>query len=251
MTYAPSMKLGKLPPRNDPRTLKATNYIDPGALPTGDTNLSKKAAWPVYANDRYGDCGPAACAHQIGAWTGADGSKGLLFDDQDVLAFYSSISGFNPRTGANDVGVNMLDMLNHWRKVGLGGHRILAYMQIDTHDRDMLKACNYLFGGVQYGFALPTYIQGRDRWTLADQKGRRWDQIEPNGWGGHAVYGSRHTARRKDVITWGRVMPTTWEFIREYSDERYAVVSEDWTGPDGKAPNGFALDSLLHDLARV
>ena len=60
------VKLGKLPVRLDVRTLPLPRYVDRSKLPPPPTELDLAAAvreWPMYANDRIGDCTTAAAAH--------------------------------------------------------------------------------------------------------------------------------------------------------------------------------------------
>jgi len=66
------VKLGRLPVRTDARTLALPRYVDRAKLPPPPPDLDLAAAvmeWPMYANDRIGDCTTAAAAHMIEAWT--------------------------------------------------------------------------------------------------------------------------------------------------------------------------------------
>ena len=66
------VKLGKLPHRHDPRTLQFARYLDQTALPAPPATLDDTkgvASWPMYANDRIGDCTCAAAAHMVEVWT--------------------------------------------------------------------------------------------------------------------------------------------------------------------------------------
>ena len=65
------MKLGKLAHRDDARTLKLTNYLTTGALPSAPATLDlsgKVANWQMFANDRLGDCTCAAAGHMVELW---------------------------------------------------------------------------------------------------------------------------------------------------------------------------------------
>ena len=71
---AAPVKLGKLPARVDPRTLSLARYVDRELLPAPPPALDLSARvgeWPMYANDRLGDCTTAAAGHMIEAWTAA------------------------------------------------------------------------------------------------------------------------------------------------------------------------------------
>ena len=67
-------KLGKLPVRTDVRTLRLKRYIDATKLPEPPPAFDLTARvpdWPMYGNDRRGDCTTAAAGHMIEAWTAA------------------------------------------------------------------------------------------------------------------------------------------------------------------------------------
>ena len=70
--------LGRLPVRRDVRTLALARYVDRAELPRRrrHLDLTKRVPdWPMYANDRLGDCTCAAAGHMIEAWTAAAGQR--------------------------------------------------------------------------------------------------------------------------------------------------------------------------------
>ena len=64
------MKLGKLPYREDSRTLFIANYLTPQLPPPPPAlDLTRKVkAWPMYNNDQIGDCTCAAAGHMVELW---------------------------------------------------------------------------------------------------------------------------------------------------------------------------------------
>ena len=71
-TEIAARKLGKIAPRVDVRTLTLSRYVDRAQLPDPPATIDLAdhvAEWPMYANDRLGDCTTAAAAHMIEAWT--------------------------------------------------------------------------------------------------------------------------------------------------------------------------------------
>jgi hypothetical protein len=63
--------LGRLPVRRDVRTLALARYVDRAELPQPPVRLDmtrRVPGWPMYANDRLGDCTCAAAGHMIEAW---------------------------------------------------------------------------------------------------------------------------------------------------------------------------------------
>src|SRR4051812_17423635 len=94
--------LGKLPPRYDARTLRLEHYLDLSALPPPplecDWTAKVGAKWGMMLNDRIGDCAIAAPGHMMMAWT-ANAGRPFVPTDAQVLAAYSAVSGYDPKTG--------------------------------------------------------------------------------------------------------------------------------------------------------
>ncbi|MCW2687635.1 MAG: hypothetical protein JWR37_2525, partial [Mycobacterium sp.] len=88
--------------------------------------------------------------------------------------------------GGVDQGAVGLDVLNAWRKTGLGGDRIAAFTAVDPANLDHVRLGVWAFGGVWAGFNLPSsaQAQGSAPWTVfGDDTGH----AAPGSWGGHAV----------------------------------------------------------------
>ena len=234
-----TLKLGKAPPKIDPRTLRAARYI---TLPTRPRSVTYGATlkWPMYSNSQYGDCTIAAKWHMIEAW-----SHGYTTTDAKVIAEYMRLSG------GNDDGLVMIDVLNDWRRAN--DHSIVAYAQVGITEQHISDA-TYLFGGVYLGVALPAYIgermqRGHWEWSLptaADQG----SQI-PNSWGGHCVNVVGYSTRGVQLVTWGRRIRCSWSFLEEFADEAFAVISPYWFEKTGKDRHGFNQTQLLTDLAAI
>ncbi|HWC46742.1 MAG TPA: hypothetical protein VG868_11575, partial [Casimicrobiaceae bacterium] len=95
-------KLGKLPVRLDVRTLRLARYVDRAKLPAPPTQLDLTAnvpEWPMYANDRIGDCTIAAAAHMIEAWTAASRARAVEVGESDVLRAFDAVKITDPSTG--------------------------------------------------------------------------------------------------------------------------------------------------------
>src|SRR5215472_15504068 len=108
------MKLEKLAPKFDKRTLLLGKYITPDLPPPPDATDYSKAVptWPMMGNDKYGDCTCAAAGHMIQQWTANTGSANVLPDSQ-ILSVYQHFVG-----DSTDKGVSMLDVLIYWRRLG-------------------------------------------------------------------------------------------------------------------------------------
>jgi len=127
-------RLGKLPARLDVRTLSLARYVDRAQLPTPPVELDlteNVPEWPLYANDRIGDCTTAAAGHMIEAWTAAGRGHAVEISERSVLAAFDRVKIVDPATG--EEGAVELDVLGDWRKHGIGRHRIGAFARVSTH----------------------------------------------------------------------------------------------------------------------
>lgn len=242
------VKLGKLPVRTDTRTLRLARYVDTAALPAPPATFDESGRvqeWPMYANDRVGDCTTAAAGHMIEAWTAAAAGTAVEPSEADVLDAFDHVKQVDPATG--EEGAVELDVLAFWRKSGIAGHRIGAFAGVSIHDRRLVAAGAYLFGGLYLGLALPVTAQRQAVW---DWTGSLSGDARPGSWGGHAVDVVAYDAAGVTFVTWGALKQMTWAFWEHYVDECYAILSPDFLEAD-KAPNGFDLAQLKEDLALV
>jgi hypothetical protein len=247
-TQIAAQKLGKLPPRVDVRTLSLKQYVDRAKLPEPPDVLDVTASvpeWPMYANDRIGDCTTAAAGHMIEAWTAESRGTAVEVSESAVLAAFDRVKIVDPATG--EEGAVELDVLRDWRKHGVGRHRIGAFARVSVHDHLLVRTAAWLFGGLYIGLALPLSAQWQKTW---DWRGSLAGDDRPGSWGGHAVDVVRYSAGSLTVVTWGRLQDLTWSFWDRYVDEAYCILSNDFLTGD-RAPNGLDLEALKADLALV
>jgi len=247
-TQIAAQMLGKLPVRTDVRTLSLGRYVDPGLLPPPPAAFDETTGidtWPMYANDRIGDCTTAAAAHMIEAWTAAGSGQAVELPELAVLDAFEHVKRIDPVTG--EAGAGELEVLRYWRKTGIGGHRIGAYARVAVHDRRLVQTAAWLFGGLYIGLQMPLIAQVQPVW---DWTGSLSGPALPGSWGGHAVDVVRYDRDGLTVVTWGRLQELTWSFWGRYCDEAYCILSDDFL-KQGKAPNGFDLAALEADLALV
>jgi hypothetical protein len=258
MAFDPTkVKLGCLPPKQDSRTLRFARYVT-SQLPKPPA-LTKWAGktqppWHMYLNDRIGDCTCASAGHAIQVWT-ANATKEVEITDQDVLQAYMAISGYDPNTGANDNGAVVIDLMNYWRHLGIGGRKIEAYAAVHPQSPLEVEEAIYYFGGCYIGIALPMAAQQQQGvWSVP----RRipWMQQyawRPGTWGGHAVFVYDYDRSKQlfKFTTWGSEMACTYRFFVSYVMEAYAILTPDWFDASNQAPNGFDLAALRADLAHI
>lgn len=245
------MRLGKLAPRFDERTLKLARYVNLSQLPAApeatDRAATKHSAFQMFDNDKYGDCTCAGMGNYELFWSSLT-SRAVELTTEDILSAYSAITGFNPVTGANDNGAVELDVLNYWRTVGLAGHKIGAYAAINLTNQELARTSMYLFDGVYLGVALPVTAQSQEVWDYEPQFG---SQAYPGSWGGHCIVAVDYNSVGPLVATWGSVKQMTWAFWDHYVDEAYVVIAPEQLDDQGKTAEGFDLAALQADLQAV
>jgi hypothetical protein len=90
-----------------------------------------------------------------------------------------------PATGSGDTGTVALDILNYWRKTGIGQHTIQADAALESGNHVHIRATVYLFGGCYVGLALPKTAREHLVWSASPEG--TTGNAAPNWWGGHAV----------------------------------------------------------------
>lgn len=242
----PSLRLGKMHPKFDNRTLRMSRYLETRKRPKIPMThtLSKKTllAFPDLGqmmNDRLGCCTIAGIGHSFQGWS-VYGKSPWRPEDVDIVAAYNAING------GTDNGAFMLDALNHARRVGVGGNRIYAYVAIDPRNRAQVRTGHFLFGGLYFGAGLPVNAQGQKIWDLVPGNGS-----EPWSWGGHAMNVFDYGKLGLTVVTWGQLQKVTWAWWDRYVDECYAILEEDYVGSDRRSPQGFSLKKLAEDLRAI
>jgi len=245
------LKLGKHPAVFDTRTLRFGDYVK-AELPTPPATTDygdKVPQWPMYANDRYGDCTCAAAGHMIQNWTANAGAE-VSPPEAEVVKFYEHFVGTPP---PEDAGCNMLQVLKYWRKKGLGGHKVKGFASVEAKNLTEARDAVYLFGSLYIGVALPEFaVQGEMLsipWVVPP--GGAVGKAAPDPQNGHCIPAVAYDARNLYVVTWGVLKSMSWQFYEAYADEAYAVLSTDFIGAGGKAPEGFDLKALEGDLPQV
>lgn len=250
-------KLGKKAPRLDSRNLKLANYLKPGVTfnpPAESSWVVDVPSWGMMENDQLGDCVIAGAGHSIQQWTFYVKEKlgqgqMVVVPDNQILTAYEKVGGYVPGDPSTDNGCDMLTALKYWRKTGIGGHKILAFVQVDpTKPLEWMSAIE-LFGNLYIGLALPLSAQNQEAWTVPD--GGPEGDGSPGSWGGHCVPIMAYSPQSLTCVTWGQTLKMSHNFFAGYCDEAYAVLSQDWLDAQQVAPSSFNLAQLQEDLAAL
>lgn len=244
---------GRLPAQPARPHLRLTPYLEPTSTPLPKRPasadwLGRVPEWPMYGNDRYGDCTFASPGHMIQAWTTYGQATTVTIGEDAVLAGYSALTGFTPDDPSTDQGAYIQDVMGYWRKTGIGGHKILAYAAVDVRNLDEIEMALDLFGAVNVGINLPE--------SALDQfdAGQPWDVVRGSrNAGGHCVPVGRYTDAGTTgdslaCVTWAKVQPLTQAFWEHYVDEAWIAITEDWVNANGTNPLGLNLYNLGQDL---
>jgi len=212
----------------------------------------------MMGNDCYNDCTCAAAGHLIMGWTAKAGHP-VIPTTRSILAAYAAVTGFVKRTRAHDKGARALHVLKHWRKHGIAGHRIKAFLALDLKDREQLKMAVYRFGGCYIGLdlvaahATPCALQRRRVWR-APRGHRRRRRGAPDPEKGHVVAVMGYDADGLLCASWTKTYRMTWGFWETCVDEAFAILSPDWLRRwrgHRRLPLEFDLDAVMADVKKA
>ena len=216
--------LGKLPAQPARPHLKLSDTLRErlGAPPASCDWQSDSIRWPMYANDRVGDCTCAGVGHMVNQLTFYGTGTEILPAEASVLSMYSAITGYTPADPTSDTGAYCQDVLKYWRTTGLEGHQIVAYASLDVSNLTEIKQAISIFGTVYVGMSFP------DSAMRQFNAGKTWDvtrgaRVE----GGHCVIVGAYGNGKFGLITWGAEATMTERFWKKYVDEAWVVLDAD------------------------
>lgn len=202
--------------------------------------------YPMYGNDKLGDCVEAGLGHQVGQITRTSSGTEVLFTDDQIIRAYSAITGYKPGHENTDQGTYTQDAFAWWRKTGLEGHAIVLYASLTLTDVKTIKQCIDLFGGVGVGFNFPAYAMDQFNADEPWEVQKRNASIE----GGHYVLATGYDATHLKVKTWGAEQLMSWAFFAKYADEAWVALDDEMVGPAGSFEK-VDLHGLGEDFAGI
>lgn len=259
-------RLGKLP-ASGTVGFRLASYIDL-SLPEPPPFFFHPDPPPFYDydNSKIGDCVLAGAANETALWM-HEGGMDVTFTTEDVIAEYSTLTGFDPNRPETDKGTDVGEAAKYRRRVGIKDskgrrQRIDAYAMLELGDFDKLKTAMWLLGGIGLGFRFPAYamaqFQNGEPWSV-----QKWSFTRVKGWllgseiaGGHYVpaIGIAKSGNSGNIMTvsWGRVQEMTPAFFLKYADELVCYLDLDRLDRvRRKSPEGFNQRELYRDLAKL
>jgi hypothetical protein len=234
--------------KKDNAKLKLHTYMGPALPPPPrevDWTLAISEPLGMMGNDMVGDCTCADIGHIILLQT-ANGSGIFIPSDNDVLSFYSAVSGYVPGDPNTDAGASLSEAAAYARRVGMAGHKIRGALDVDFSKPDSIKQSIYLFKNCAFGVNLPQSAEddfGKPIWG---------NTSDTRIIGGHDVPGVAYDDEGVVLITWGGYQKATWAWLATYCVEAQARLYEDAVESDyGMDPNGFKMADLERDLGIV
>lgn len=217
------------------------------------TAKAKVALAQMYLNDTYGDCVIAGGYHLVGTETGNANNSPFIASDQQIIADYSAIGGFDPNNPqATDNGCDIQTALAYWTSKGFAdGSKLAGYLAVDPSNQDEVQLAIYLFENLVYGVELP------DAWVspFPSSDGFTWGVAgAPDPYNGHCFVSAGYDTSGITIITWGMLGKLTYPANAEYCSsnaggELWVALSYDQIAAGmTKAPNGFAWYDLISDF---
>jgi hypothetical protein len=243
----PSYALGRQPADpTKPKLRLRRSVTEPVTPPNSCDWLSEVREWAMLKNDSVGDCTMAGAAHIAVAVDRYGQGRDLTIGDDQVLAAYTAVSGYNPADPNTDVGATLQDALDYWRRTGIAGNTIAAFAFIDAQDLDLVRACIATFGAVYTGLSVPQSAMDQlDRgepWTVAGRS---------RILGGHCVPIGAYDPDTFTCVTWGQTQRMDVGFYQRYFDEVAVPIDLDWMRANGTSPAGLDVAALNADYERL
>jgi len=233
-------RLGKLPKKKDARNFQLATYTKGVSPPPNKIDhASRLVSIGDMANDVWNSCTVSTAGHMVQSWTVYAERGQMNLSDAAIIEAYKTIMV------GNDGGAYSLDALNMWRKRGIDGEKIEAFIEIAPGDLTQAKLAVQYFGSLYVGLRLPDQnLYGP--WTTVTGI--------PKDANGHVVNicGYNDSIQMFTVCTWGRVVQMSYAWFEKYSDEGYAVADDiSLIESTGKTPEGFDWATLMGDLYNI
>lgn len=205
-------KLGKKTPSKKDSVLFGDFLL---VLPTTPlVDFAPNYVYPMDLNDTYGDCVVAGFDHSRQIITGLLGGTQKNFTTVEIEALYKTQ---NPNFPAEDNGMDIQTFLEYL----VANKYILGFAKIDHTNDAQMKAAMYL------GLSIMTGVQLQEAQQTQFASGT-WDYA-PNSpiEGGHCINGCGYNTGIYDVVSWGKLIAATSNFISKQMDEAWFILMQE------------------------
>ena len=256
-------KLGRTPRGRDPRVPHLSSLINGRKLPAPPASVDYSHGMPtklgMMGNDEWGDCTAADEGHSVQVWSYNAQKHMLTPTDQEILALYSGVTGFDPNAGPpghnpTDQGANMQAVMDYLMKHGIplpGGKttKVLLYVEVDVRNKQDIQRIIHECGVCHIGFDVPAYL------LPGGPPPKQW-VLDPAGdqtiIGGHDVALVGYDANWLTLASWGAWYQMSWDFFEQFTEEAYGIACQMWVEKTGKTPAGLTvqqMETLMKALA--
>ena len=232
-------KLGKLAPEIPSGLNMLASYLA-SPLPEAPESVSVPSVsnWDMLGNDRYGDCTFAGMVHAFMATASEEGeAETFPTTDQTVAAYLSYTNG-------QDAGAVEAQLLQTWKSQSILDHQLVAYAPVPVSNLDEIKQVINSFGVCYIGIRVPaaceTQFQQHQPWAITNTPAD--EQIL----GGHCIILVGYDSQYFYAITWGSVQKIEYNWLTQYMDEAWALITPEIAKKDGY--KGLNLDQLKADI---
>jgi hypothetical protein len=145
--------------------------------------------------------------------------------DPEAEVHYSTITGYNKNDPSTDRGAVELDVLNYFtsnpRMIASMGSQLLKFINISHSSVQDVKYSVNKLGNAYLGVMLPENAMTYEPWVVDENAAIL---------GGHAinVVGYDDPKKLFYIVSWGQVIPMTYDFFLKYCEEAWSLYSEFW-----------------------
>jgi hypothetical protein len=208
--------------------------------------------WGMDGNDTLGDCTIAGADHVIAA-------ENALLDTSDPRPSLTILEAQYNVLSPNNQGCVIATVLQTWRSSGLfqmptGTNTIGQYAPFDQRSTSEFRQVIAFLGTAYLGIACPESAQQQFAKQLKTGQLVPWTVVPGSPVeGGHCIVAVGYTTDGPLCVTWGGIVLVTWDFVKKYCDEGWALISQalDQTGTDTLGLDLAQLDTDLDSLPKA
>jgi hypothetical protein len=218
--------LGRNAAKFDPSVPKLMELkLSLDVLPPISDEWKKVQYWPLLKNDSLGDCTIAGVGHVIEYWNYVGKLNLPTMTDSEAQVQYEILGHYVPGDDKTDNGCVELDVLNYFQNHGIMAAsqivKLDKFLSVPATDLNQVKSAIHHLGNCYFGYNLPSNALQTNLWNIDTTA-----TIE----GGHAInaVGYDDSQNLLYIVSWGEVIPVTYDFHQKYCEEAWSLYSDVW-----------------------